>query len=185
VRTVVEIKHNKLEGSSKPRSRSRRGPKPQDVIAEVERQLGDFSIPRLYINLVLSKRTRRYALRAPANSPRVDILNTLLGIELRVGKRRINCPDLGTARYLSVFARLGCESVAVPYDITQVSSVADQMETGWTTAMLFVDRLTAGQSDRLRISIRRRLIEHLRKQIAESGAGAAIPAFSQSHSIPR
>ena len=54
----------------------------------------------------------------------------MLGIELKVANRRLLCPDLATARYLSVFARLGCDVIAVPYDITQISRIADELESG-------------------------------------------------------
>jgi hypothetical protein len=91
-------------------------------------------------------------------------MHTLFGIELLVGKRRLICPDLATARYLSVFARLGCQQVAVPYDITRISRIADQLESAWHQMMLLVDHLAG--TGRLRAAAKRELIEGLQREIA-------------------
>ncbi len=89
------------------------------VAAEVERLLAEQQIAIIYRDHILTMRTRKYELKAATKPAVVEVLHTLLGIELKIGKRRLLCPDLATARYLSVFARLGVEAVAVPYDITQ------------------------------------------------------------------
>jgi hypothetical protein len=52
-------------------------------------------------------------------------------IELKVGRQRMLCPDLATARYLAVFARLGAKAIAIPYDITKISQIADELESSW------------------------------------------------------
>ena len=88
---------------------------------------GDLSKKRF-----VSQRTRVIAARsARARENQAEIQYTLLGIELKVGKRRFACPDLATARYMRVFARIGCREFAVPYDITQISAAADELETSW------------------------------------------------------
>jgi hypothetical protein len=125
-------------------------------------------------------RTRRYELKAPVKPQTVEVIHTLLGIELKVGKRRLLCPDLATARYLSVFARLGLEAVAVPYDITQISRIADELESSWYRMLTLIEHLTAGRSARLRGLVRSRLIADLRTEISELGAGKAIPDFVQN-----
>ena len=65
----------------------------------------------------------------------------------------------------------GCDVIAVPYDITQISRLADQLESSWQRMMLLVDLFAEGRSDRLRASIRRKLIEHARSEITALGAG--------------
>jgi hypothetical protein len=99
---------------------------------------------------------------------------------LKVGKRRLLCPDLATARYLAVFARLGVEAVAVPYDITQISRVADELESSWFRMLTLAEHLTAGRSARLRGLVRARLVADLRAEIARLGAGKAVPEFNQN-----
>jgi hypothetical protein len=70
--------------------------------------------------------------------------------------------------------------VAVPYDITQISRVADELESSWHRTMLLVDHFTVGRSDRLRSSVRRHLLEQERAEIARLGAGTKIPKFNQN-----
>src|SRR2546430_316380 len=93
-------------------------------VEEIEREMGDSWLPRIYRERVLSLRTRAYEFPARAKNAKAEIHHTLLGIELKVGRRRLLCPDLTTARYLAVFARIGCRAAAIPYDITKISLVA-------------------------------------------------------------
>ncbi len=160
--------------------KSARSIRAEDIAAEVNRQLGSQTIENLYSERILSERTRQYELRASAKMVRVEILHTLLGIELKIANRRLLCPDLATARYLSVFARIGCDKVAVPYDISQISRIADELESSWHRMMLLVDHLTTGRSERLRSLVRRRLLDDARAKIATHGAGTKIPKFNQN-----
>lgn len=166
-------------------SKSARAVKAEDVAAEITRQLGDQSVANIYRDRILSQRTRRYELHAPVKSSTVEVLHTLLGIELKIANRRLLCPDLATARYLSVFARLGCDVIAVPYDITQISRLADELESSWHRTMLLVEHFTVGRSERLRALVRRRLLEEARNMIAHFGAGTKFPKFNQKTSQRR
>lgn len=160
-------------------SKSARAVKAEDVAEEIMRQLGVQTPAAIYQDKILTQRTRQYELRAPAKSSNVEVLHTLLGIELKIANRRLLCPDLATARYLSVFARLGCDVIAVPYDITQISRLADELESSWQRMMLLVEHFTVDRSERLRAVVRRRLLEKSREAIAELGAGAKFPKFNQ------
>lgn len=168
-----------VESITERLAKSARAVRAEDIVIEIARQLGDQSIEAIYRDRILSGRTRQYQLQAPAKSVRVEVLHTLLGIELKVGNRRLLCPDLATARYLAVFARLGCDVIAVPYDITQISRIADELESSWHRTMLLADHFTAGRSERLRATVRRRLLEDLRERIAALGAGTKFPKFNQ------
>jgi hypothetical protein len=159
-------------------SRRVRPVKAEDIASEVAQQLGDLRITSIYRDRVRSQRTRQYELRASVKESSVDVLHTLLGIELKIGNRRLLCPDLATARYLSVFARLGCDVIAVPYDITQISVIADELEASWHRMILLINHLTDGRSERLRSSVRRRLIAETRATIASLGAGSRFPEFN-------
>jgi hypothetical protein len=138
-------------------------------IDELKAALGEFWIPEIYARRVRTGRTRAFSMNIPerANSP--EILHTLLGVELKIGKMRISCPDLATARYLQVFSRLGVSEVAVPYDISKISSFADDLETGWQRMNL----LLGGATPRERNAV----IKAVREAIKGSGPGDLIPAF--------
>src|SRR5690349_2999275 len=94
------------------------------------------SIADIYSQKIRTIRTRSCALEIPERENEVAILHTLLGIELKVGSHRFACPDLPTARYMRVFARLGCREFAIPYDITKISTLADELETSWHRTLL-------------------------------------------------
>jgi len=142
--------------------------------------MGGSWMPRIYRDRILKMRTRAYEFPALPRNAAPQIHHTLLGIELKVGRRRMLCPDLATARYLSVFARVGCKAVAIPYDITKISHVADELESSWYRALLLADESTRQQPETLRVRVRRLLIERMRDEIATAGAGARAPEFARS-----
>ena len=110
------------------------------------------------------------------------IQHTLLGIELKIGHQRMLCPDLATARYLAVFARAGCGAIAIaiPYDITKISHLADELESSWHRMLLLADRLTGNRGEAFATRVRSLLIGKVRDAIDRAGAGARIPEFHQS-----
>ncbi|MEO8435918.1 MAG: hypothetical protein ABI596_13545 [Pyrinomonadaceae bacterium] len=142
--------------------------------------LADTWIPNIYRERILKLRTRSYQLGAPARNGNVEIQHTLLGVELKLGRRRLLCPDLATARYLSVFARAGCNAVALPYDITGISHLADQLESSWHRMLLMADSVGGTGSGAFRARLRRLLISEVRDEILAAGAGTEVPSFKQS-----
>ena len=84
-----------------------------DIAAEIRAQLADDWLPNIYKEKIRSQRTRSIVLDVHERENQAEIQYTLLGIELKVGKRRFACPDLATARYMRVFARFGCHEFAV------------------------------------------------------------------------
>ena len=148
-----------------------------ELASEIETIMGESWLPQIYRGRILKMRTRAYEFPALAKSAPPQVHHTLLGIELKVGRRRMLCPDLATARYLSVFARVGCKAVAIPYDITKISQVADELESSWHRMLLLAesDRET---NEAFRARVRRLLIERVRSEIALAGAGARAPEFS-------
>jgi hypothetical protein len=151
-----------------------------DIAAEIKRQMGDQTVSAIYRDRIRAVRTRSFQLNAPAKKTEVEVMYTLLGVELKIGKRRLLCPDLATARYLSVFARLGVAEVAVPYDITQISRLADDLESSWYRMLMLVEHLTAERSGRLRNKVLVLLIADQREEVIAQGAGPAIPQFNQN-----
>src|SRR3954468_19408821 len=143
-----------------------------DVAAEIRKELETDWLPTIYREKVRSQRTRAYKLDVPKRENQAHILYTLLGIELKVGRRRFGCPDLSTARYLRVFARIGCPQFAIPYDITQISGVADEMETSWQRTLLLLDQMDQNAA-------LGRVVKAMRDEIAEIGPGEPMPLFDR------
>lgn len=146
---------------------------------QIQEKLGETWLPRIYRERILRLRTRSYHFEKANPAARIDILHTLLGVELKIGRRRLLCPDLATARYLSVFARLGATDVAVPYDITKISHIADELESSWYRMLLLVEQETGKTSPRLRSRTRGLLIAQVRAEIAAAGAGTRMPEFKK------
>lgn len=148
--------------------------------AQVIAELSDAWLPHIYRERIRSKRTRAYHFDGLNKTARVEIQHTLLGVELKTGRRRLLCPDLATARYLAVFARAGCEDVAVPYDITKISQLADELESSWHRMLLLADHYAAGRAPGFKSRVRQSLIARIRAEISAAGAGASMPEFKQS-----
>ena len=148
------------------------------AVAEIESELGEQQLATIYAERIRPLRTRSFTLNATARE--VEILHTLLGIELKIGKRRMSCPDWATARYLAVFARLGVAEIAVPYDITQISRLADELESGWFRMFSLTEHASQGQTPRWRNRLLKALLSRQREAITAAGAGPATPQFIQS-----
>jgi hypothetical protein len=141
-------------------------------IEKLRMELSDQWIPAMYRAKVRSARTRSFQMDIPERENSPDILHTLLGIELKVGNLRLACPDLATARYLRVFARLGCTKIAVPYDISKISEIADKLDTAWHRINLLLENESTRN--------RNKMLRDLRNEIREIGAGEAMPEFNQN-----
>jgi len=143
-------------------------------------QMGESWLPRIYRERILMMRTRAFQFGNLKRNGSVEIQHTLLGVELKVSNRRLFCPDLATARYLSIFARAGCPSVAVPYDITKVSQLADELESSWYRMLLLAEANASGRAERFKARIRGLIIAKLREEVSEAGSGSRIPEFKQT-----
>lgn len=149
------------------------------TISEIKIALKDEWLPGIYASKVRPLRTRSVHIDVPLRENVAEIQYTLLGIELKVGKRRIACPDLATARYMRVFARLGVLDFAIPYDITQISPLADVLETAWQRMGILVSESTKNHTDLRKKRARTQLIKTIRAEIENYGAGAAMPKFDR------
>jgi hypothetical protein len=87
----------------------------------------------VYRTKVLTQSTRTIRLLGRKSSAK--ILHTLLGYEVQASYKRIQCPDLVTARYIKLFTELGCHSIRIPYDPTLTAELIPQFEA-------MVDRIT-------------------------------------------
>jgi len=147
------------------------------LVDDIRAHLAESWIADLYKNKVRSQRTRSIHLDVPARENRPEIFHTLLGIELKVGKRRFACPDLATARYLRVFARIGSTDLAVPYDITRISVIADELETSWQKMILMIEMELFDAAVKGRV--RSALVRKLREEIRDAGPGDVMPSFDR------
>ena len=149
-------------------------------VTEIKDALGEMWLPNIYREHILRLRTRSAHLDFPAKVKNVEVQHTLLGVELKAGRRRMLCPDLATARYLAVFARAGCADIAVPYDITQISRLADELESSWHRMLLLIEKVGEKRSPTFRSRLRTLLVQELRAEISEAGAGTPVPQFNQN-----
>lgn len=182
--TAVATKKNG-EGQASRKQPHKGQPRPPGLLAqlaeEVKEHLGEVWLPRIYRERILPMRTRSHHLNLYAKrAADVEIQHTLLGVELKVGRHRMSCPDLATARYLAVFARANCPDVAVPYDISRISGLADELESAWHRMLLLVEHAASGRSDAMRSRLRNFLIQEVKREVAEAGAGTAVPQFNQN-----
>lgn len=150
------------------------------TILAIKEDLGLEWLPTIYQNVVRPQRTRLHTIDVPLRENNAEIMYTLLGIELKVGRRRFSCPDLAAARYMRVFARLGCSDLAVPYDITKISAIADEMELSWHKTLHRIKSASEFLSARDAARLRSGVIKQMRDEIIEIGAGERIPEFRQS-----
>jgi hypothetical protein len=84
------------------------------------------SLVDIYRLEVLTQKTRTIRLLGRKSSAK--IIHTLLGYELQASYKRIQCPDLVTARYLKIFSELGCHSIYLPYDPTVTAKLIPEIE---------------------------------------------------------
>lgn len=152
-----------------------------EIVAEIKDKLGENWLPTIYKDKVRTQRTRSHGLEEVEESENPAIIqHTLLGVELKVGNKRFSCPDLSTARYLQIFARLGCREVAVPYDITRISTLADELESSWHQSLLLLEKGARGKTAPVRGRMRAALIKEMREEINSIGAGSLMPEFRQT-----
>ena len=151
-----------------------------EIVSAIKEKLGENWLPAIYRDKVRTMRTRAYRLEVAERENPTEIQHTLLGVELKVGNKRLSCPDLSTARYLQVFARLGCSEIAIPYDITKISHQADELESSWQRTLLLFEEATGDKTPQAKGKLRAALIKEIRHELEEIGAGAPIPEFRQS-----
>ena len=98
---------------------------PHQEILQASRDYADLT--EAYRGKVLSQKTR--TIRLLGRKCSATIINTLLGYEVKASYKRIQCPDLVTARYLRLFSELGCHSIQLPYDPTLTAQLIPQFES--------------------------------------------------------
>ncbi len=96
-----------------------------DPNGSIEKEIERINV--IYRNRVLAQRVRPVALLGRKCQPR--LMYTFLGFELKLGRKRLTCPDASTARYLMVFAEIGLGRVQIPYDPSQTARLLPELES--------------------------------------------------------
>ncbi len=151
-----------------------------EAATEIRQLLGDDWLGSIYRERIVPLRTRAVQVRPATRHEMVEPYHTLLGIELKIGRHRQYCPDLATARYLAVWSRAGCGEIALPYDISQISRLADDMESSWHRMLLLVGYTGAHRSVAFQSRVRSLLLAELQREVTCAGAGPAVPLFNQN-----
>lgn len=102
------------------------------IEGEIER------IRQIYCCDVLKKPNREVRLLGRKCEP--ELMSTLLGFELKLGRLRVACPDLASARYLKAFAEIGLAKVRIPYDPTRTSVLLEGLEHALTRIKRILDQ---------------------------------------------
>jgi hypothetical protein len=55
-------------------------------------------------------------------------MKTFLGYEVQLGRKRVTCPDIQTARYLQIFGEIGLDSVLIPYEPNRTTELLPELE---------------------------------------------------------
>ncbi len=129
----------------------------QAIASEVE------EFKRIYCRKVLRQRTRIVELLGRKCSPR--IMQTFLGFELKLGRRRLTCPDISSARYLKIFAQLGLAEARIPYDPTSTAALLPDLERSLMRIHRHFEQL--GYSERASKPALRRLYAKIRRALQE------------------
>lgn len=115
-----------------------------------------------YRTRVLTQKVRTIQLLGRKGPAR--ILHTLFGYEVQSSYKRIQCPDLVTARYIKLFTGLGCRSIKLPYDPTLTAELIPEFEAMVESIARQVADLFP-QDVPLQHYVLRRMFEILRRQL--------------------
>lgn len=116
----------------------------------------------IYTRKVLPVRTRTIQLlgrKSPAK-----ILRTLLGYEVQGAYKRIQCPDVVTARYLKMFMEIGCRSIKLPYDPTVTTALLPELEKALARIASTIRGMFSGAPE-MQTYVLRHVYVHLRQQL--------------------
>lgn len=118
---------------------------------------------RLYCEDVLSGRTR--SVRLLGRKCSAKLMRTFLGYELKMGRKRVTCPDRTTAEYLKIFAELGLKEVQIPYDPTRTAALLPELQAAFSGLSRHLDeRWDSSQRRRL---AQRRLYARVRRVLGK------------------
>ncbi len=125
----------------------------QRILTALSESEGSADLMRLYREKVVPIKTRTIVLLG--RKSQAKIIHTLLGFEVQASYKRIQCPDLVTARYLKLFTDLGCHSVKLPYDPTVTAVIVPELEAALERMEKRVQELFPSSRETQRYVLRR------------------------------
>ncbi len=168
-RTTDEIAQMRLpgllvlgEGGKTIPVRGNRIPHSEILRALYPHEGGQQGIVDIYRIEVIPSKTRNIQLLGRKCSARV--MHTFLGFEVQAAYKRIQCPDLVTARYLRLFLELGCRRIRLPYDPTVTARIIDELESALSRTQSAIRSLFPGNR-RLQGYVLRRIYSLIRSQL--------------------
>jgi hypothetical protein len=93
-------------------------------------------------------------------------MKTFLWYELQLGRKRITCPDLITARYLRIFAELGVRTIQIPYNPARTASILPDLEESFIATQQIIRKEAGEKSDAKRWT--RQVYGKIRAELADS-----------------
>ncbi len=130
-------------------------------------------LKNIYADEVVIEKNRSIPLWGRKCQP--QIIYTLLGYEVKAGKKRITCPDTVTARYLSLFSELGLDAVRLPYDPTVTARIVPQLEAVMESIK---ERVRTQEPDQRRAQKMLRAIYSAARRQIKQAEKKAIPAVN-------
>jgi len=128
-KAVVDLVKTRLE-----RAKSlKKGKKTKDgldldlLVQNVLDRIGEDNLATFYKDRIAT--VPCYSLDLPKPEEPIEIENLLFGWRLKIGKKAIDCSSETQARYLRVFAEMGCDQTLVPKDDTYLSSIVNHWES--------------------------------------------------------
>ena len=128
-KAVVDLVKTRLE-----RAKSlKKGKKTKDgldldlLVQNVLDRIGEDNLATFYKDRIAT--VPCYSLDLPKPEEPIEIENLLFGWRLKIGKKAIDCSSEAQARYLRVFAEMGCDQTLVPKDDDYLSSIVNQWES--------------------------------------------------------
>ena len=119
----------------------------------------------IYHSDVLTVKTR--TIRLLGRKISAHIFNTLLGFEVKASFKRIQCPDMATARYLKIFTELGCRTIKLPYDPTVTARLLPELEVAQERLVSGV-RLLFPQNKDLQLYVLRHICRYIRHRLRDA-----------------
>ena len=152
----------KLLSPAKNRKKSDRIPHLEILRTLQDPALGIPDIAIIYRQHVLSGKTRSIHLLGHKSQARIQ--ETLLGYEVKAEYKRIQCPDMVTARYLKLFTELGCRTIRLPYDPTVTAAWIPELERAVAAISRGVRELFPRDRQQ-QLYVLRKIYSHLRTRL--------------------
>jgi hypothetical protein len=128
-KAVIDLVKTRLERakSLKKGKRTKDGLNLDLLVQNVLGRIGEDNLAIFYKDRIAA--VPCYSFDLPKSEEPIKIENSLFGWRLKIGRKTIDCSSEAQARYLRVFAEMGCDQTLVPKDDAYLSSIVNQWES--------------------------------------------------------